>query len=189
MPSWSDSGYAALPVAVNLSVRQFNRGLPAQVAEILGRTGIDPQLIELEITESLFTRDPDGICSILAELAGLGLRLSIDDFGTGYSSLNYIKKFLVNSLKIDRSFVSDIIDNPQDVAIIRAVIAMARSLGIKVIAEGVELVGQLHLLRQLECDEYQGYLFSRPIAAQELERRYLAVPGSISRPKPDPAPN
>jgi diguanylate cyclase (GGDEF)-like protein/PAS domain S-box-containing protein len=184
---WSDGGYAALPVAVNLSVRQFNRGLPAKVAEILGRTGIDPQLIELEITESLFTRDPDGICSILVELAGLGLRLSIDDFGTGYSSLNYVKKFLVNSLKIDRSFVSDIINNPQDVAIIRAVIAMARSLGIKVIAEGVEFVGQLHLLRQLECDEYQGYLFSRPIAAHELERRYLSVPGSISRPKPGPA--
>jgi diguanylate cyclase (GGDEF)-like protein/PAS domain S-box-containing protein len=185
---WTDAGYPAVPVAVNLSVRQFNRDLAARVAETLRRTGIDPKLIELEITESLFTRNPDEICGILAELAALGLRLSIDDFGTGYSSLNYIKRFLVNSLKIDRSFVSDIIDNPQDVAIIRAVIAMARSLGIKVIAEGVELVGQLHLLRQLECDEYQGYLFSRPIAALELERRYLANPGSISRPEPGPAP-
>jgi diguanylate cyclase (GGDEF)-like protein/PAS domain S-box-containing protein len=184
---WTDTGYPAVPVAVNLSVRQFNRDLAAKVAETLRRTGIDPRLIELEITESLFTRNPDEICGILAELSALGLRLSIDDFGTGYSSLNYVKRFLVNSLKIDRSFVSDIIDNPQDVAIIRAVIAMARSLGIKVIAEGVELVGQLHLLRQLECDEYQGYLFSRPIAAHELERRYLANPGSISRPDSGPA--
>ena len=160
------------PVAVNLSVRQFNSQLSADVAEALRASAIDPALIELEITESLFMHDTAEISAVLEALCALGVKLALDDFGTGFSSLVSLKRFLVHSLKVDRSFICDIESNPQDVAIVRAVIEMARSLGVRVVAEGVEGEAQLDVLRQLDCDEYQGYLFAHPMSAAEIEARF-----------------
>ena len=118
-------------------------------------------------------KDSEDIGVTLKGLAQLGTRVSIDDFGAGYSSLSYIKHFAVDGLKIDRSFVTDIAISPENVAIVQAIIAMARGLGIRVIAEGVETQAQLEVLRKQRCDQYQGYLFSVPLAADQLERRYL----------------
>jgi diguanylate cyclase (GGDEF)-like protein len=173
--TWHQGAYPGLHMAVNLSVRQFSRTLVADIAGILRDTGIAPSFIELEITESLFMRDPEEIGAILKELASLGMHVTIDDFGTGYSSLNYIKRFAVDCIKIDRSFVKDIAANSQDVAIVTAVIAMARSLGLKVIAEGIETQAQSAVLRRLGCDEYQGFLYSRPRSAADLERNAAAL--------------
>jgi diguanylate cyclase (GGDEF)-like protein/PAS domain S-box-containing protein len=170
---WRDRGLPLHPVAVNLSVRQFNPGLVEEIGSSLAACGADPGLIELEITESLFMQDPAKLDSIFAGLARLGIRVTIDDFGTGYSSLGYIRKFAVDGLKIDRSFVSDVASVSQNVAIVRAVITMCRGLGIRVIAEGVETREQLEVLEKLDCDEYQGYLFSRPVSAGEIEQTYL----------------
>jgi diguanylate cyclase (GGDEF)-like protein/PAS domain S-box-containing protein len=172
---WRASGYPALRVAVNLSVRQFNDKLVPDIISLLRDSGTDPTQIELEITESLFMRDPAEIAAILGQLNALGMHVTLDDFGTGYSSLIHIKRFFVDALKIDRSFVTDIATNAQTAAIVKAVVAMARGLDIRVIAEGVEQANQLRLLKTLGCDEYQGFLFSRAIAPDELERRYLAA--------------
>ena len=170
---WRDRGLPLRPIAINLSVRQFTPALVGDIRDALRGAGIGPEMIELEITESLFMREPEQARDILRELAAIGMRVTIDDFGTGYSSLGYIKQFAVAALKIDRLFVADITSTPQDVAIIRAVIEMARALGIKVIAEGVETREQLGLLRVLDCSEYQGYYFSEPVPAAEIERLYL----------------
>jgi len=174
---WRGRGLALQPVAVNLSVRQFTSALVGEISSAMGAFGVDPGLIELEITESLFMQNAEEVDTVLKGLSRLGANVTIDDFGIGYSSLSYIRRFSVNALKIDRAFLRDISDAPQDVAIVRAVITMCRGLGIRVIAEGVETQEQLDILRRLHCDEYQGYLFSPPVAAQEIERRYLrAVP-------------
>ena len=171
---WRESGHPELRVAVNLSVRQFGPDLVAGIESTLRETGMDPALIELEITESLFLRDQEENGAILKQLAALGLHVSLDDFGTGYASMNYIKRFFVDALKIDRSFVRDITSNPHDLAIVKAVLAMAQSLGINVIAEGVETDNQLQVLRALGCNEYQGYLFCAPLPAADLEQQFFA---------------
>lgn len=157
-------------VAVNLSTRQFQQiGLVEQVREALERSGLDPSLLELEITESNAMQNTENGIRTLLELKALGVRISMDDFGTGYSSLSYLKRFPIDTLKLDQSFVRDITTNKGDGAIATAVIAMAHSLDMKVVAEGVETEGQLAFLEEQACDHMQGFLFSEPLPAEETE--------------------
>ncbi|MCR8633294.1 putative bifunctional diguanylate cyclase/phosphodiesterase [Paenibacillus radicis (ex Xue et al. 2023)] len=166
---WQNLGYPHLPVSVNISTRQFLQpNLCAQVAEVLESTGLDPSYLELEITESS-TMDVDYAIGVLLELKELGIKISIDDFGTGYSSLSYLKRFPIDKLKIDQSFVRDIMTDPNDAAIVASIIAMTRHMNLKVIAEGVETEEQLGFLHLNNCNEIQGYFFSRPLAAEQLE--------------------
>ena len=166
---WERLGLAG-PVAVNLSARQFHqRDLDKVVARIIGETGIEPQHLELELTESLLMREPEEAARTLRRLESMGVRLAIDDFGTGYSSLAYLRRFPISALKIDRAFIQDLNENPEDAAITQAIIHLAHSLGLKVIAEGVERPAQLEFLRARGCDEMQGYLFSPPLPASELD--------------------
>jgi EAL domain-containing protein (putative c-di-GMP-specific phosphodiesterase class I) len=169
--AWQDSGIAPLRVAINLSVRQFSRGgLVSTVADALEESGLDPSCLELEITESLLMEDLSASLQILGELQNMaeGLRVSIDDFGTGYSSLSYLKSFPIDLLKIDQSFVRDIPGDPDGAAITTAIIRLAHSLRLGVIAEGVETEEQATFLRERGCDEAQGYHFSRPLPAEEF---------------------
>ncbi|MGB8954539.1 MAG: EAL domain-containing protein, partial [Tumebacillaceae bacterium] len=167
---WQEAGYPPMRVSVNLSTRQFELpDLVETVAAILEETGLSPEYLKLEITESLAMQNPDSAIQQLHALKQLGIEIAIDDFGTGYSSLNYLKKFPIDTLKIDRSFVGDIPGDSDDAAIVTAIIAMAHNLKINVIAEGVETEEQLVFLREQRCDEMQGYLFSRPVPAEEFE--------------------
>jgi EAL domain-containing protein (putative c-di-GMP-specific phosphodiesterase class I) len=175
------AGWPDLTMAVNLSALQFRRaGLVKTVAGALERSGLPPQLLELELTESVLLQDVENNLETVRQLKALGVRLSIDDFGTGYSSLSYLKRFAVNKLKIDRSFVRDINIDPDDAAIVRAVIQLARSLRLETIAEGVETQEQLAFLREEGCREVQGFLFSRPLSLSALRiflREHLAFAG------------
>ncbi len=167
---WLDAGIDAPCVAVNLSARQFRQeNLVATISQRMRDAGIDGSLIELELTESMVMHDADGAIGTLRELKSLGLSLALDDFGTGYSSLTYLKRFPIDTLKIDRSFVRDINNNNDDAAIATAVIAMAHSLNLNVVAEGVETREQLELLAGQQCDEIQGYYFSHPLPAKDFE--------------------
>ena len=169
--AWKEAGLSRMPVAVNLSALQFREEqLVPQLAEILKSTGTEAGILELEITESMVMRDPDEAVKLMRNLRAMGVRLTIDDFGTGYSSLGYLKLFPINNLKVDRSFVRDLPHSRDDVAITRAVIAMAHSLEMNVIAEGVELREQLDVLRKEGCDEFQGYLCRPPLAEEDLIR-------------------
>jgi diguanylate cyclase (GGDEF)-like protein/PAS domain S-box-containing protein len=166
---WQDEGLLAVPVAVNVSAVQFRQERFCDlIRAVLCETGLDPQYLELELTESLLLSTADMTFSVLKELETLGLRLTIDDFGTGYSSLSYLKQFPVNKLKIDRSFIRDITANPDDAAITTAIISMAKSLNLRVIAEGVENEEQMSFLRAHQCDEIQGYYFSKPLAVDKV---------------------
>ena len=157
-------------ISVNVSARQFKSGrFPKLVQRVLGRTGMDPACLELEITESLLVRGDARLLHDMRELRALGIRFSIDDFGTGYSSLSYLKRLPVSSLKADRSFVRDVPDDSDDVAILAATISMAHNLNLRVVAEGVETDAQLEFLRAQGCDELQGFLISRPLDAASLE--------------------
>ena len=167
--AWQDQGLPRLRVAVNLSPRQFaHDSLLQDVARVLNETGLDPAWLELEITESMVIRDPEHAVTLLRGLKAMGIHLSIDDFGTGYSSLSYLKRFPLDSVKIDRSFIRDIPGDGDDAAITQAIIAMAHSLRLGVIAEGVETGEQLDFLRANGCDEMQGYLFSRPLPEDQF---------------------
>ena len=167
--SWQQQGFADLRLAVNLSGRQFEQDdLVPSIAQVLEEVAFDPADLELELTESSIMRNPEQAISKLKALDRLGIRLSIDDFGTGYSSLGHLKRFPIRTLKIDQSFIQDITTEPNDAAIAQAIIALAESLQLKVIAEGVETREQLALLRRYRCDEMQGYLFARPLPAAEL---------------------
>jgi diguanylate cyclase (GGDEF)-like protein len=169
--AWKDSGLPRMPVAVNLSACQFEEEqLVPQLAEILRSTGTDPGILELEITESMVMQDPEQAVKLMENLRAMGVRLTIDDFGTGYSSLGYLKRFPINSLKVDRGFVRDLPHSADDIAITRAVIAMAHSLQMNVIAEGVELKEQFDVLRDEGCDEFQGFLCRPPLVEEELVR-------------------
>ncbi len=171
--AWQVEGLPPIPVSVNLSVRQFLQpNLTERVAAILIETDLAPEYLELEITESM-TMDVEFATAALIRLKELGLRISIDDFGTGYSSLNYLKSFPVDKLKIDRSFVRDIMTDPNDAAIVRTIITMAHHLNQTVIAEGVETEEQLAYLRTYGCDELQGYLYSPPLTPEKLRERLL----------------
>jgi EAL domain-containing protein (putative c-di-GMP-specific phosphodiesterase class I) len=165
---WQEMGMP-LTVAVNLSASQFHEPqLVTELASILKATGVGASFIELEITESMVMRDPDKAVEIMQALRAMGVRISIDDFGTGHSSLGYLKRFPVDRLKVDRSFVRDLPHNGDDVAITRAVIAMAHSLRMSVVAEGVEHQEQFDLLRAEGCDEFQGYYCARPMEEADL---------------------
>ena len=168
---WQQAGLPPIRIAVNLSALQFRQpDLVGMVARILAETGFDPvtQGLELELTESLLMKNVGETVATLHRLHEMGVKLSIDDFGTGYSSLSYLKRFPLNSLKIDQSFVRDLSSNPDDAAIVSAIIALGHGLKLSVIAEGVETAGQLAYLRELKCDEMQGFLFSRPVPASEI---------------------
>jgi diguanylate cyclase (GGDEF)-like protein len=167
--AWQRLGLPPFKISVNLSARQFqNANLVEMVAQILEETELDPQWLELEITETTIMGNVNFACQALERLQQIGVRISLDDFGTGYSSLNYLKRFPLHTLKIDRSFVSDLKDNSRDTAIIAAVIALGRGLNLRVIAEGVETQQQLELLRNLQCEAIQGYLFCKPIPTEEV---------------------
>jgi len=167
--AWQKAGLDAVPVAVNLSVMQFmHQHLQQLVSQILRETSLDPSFLELEITESMIMHDEELADAALRDLRKLGCKISIDDFGTGYSSLSRLKHFTLDALKIDRSFVTDLTNNPDDRAIAKAIIAMARSLELKVIAEGVETEQQFQFFQGEGCDEIQGYLFGRPMPAGEF---------------------
>jgi diguanylate cyclase (GGDEF)-like protein len=165
---WQLRGIATIPVAVNMSSRQFRRPIADSVAQILRDTGLAPNLLELELTEGLMIQGADSMLGLLLQLKAIGVKLSIDDFGVGYSSLAYLKRFPIDKVKIDQSFIRDLIADPEDRAIASAIISMAHSLRLKVVAEGVESEDQLAVLREQGCDEAQGYLFSRPLPAAEF---------------------
>ncbi|MEH6472598.1 MAG: EAL domain-containing protein [Halopseudomonas sp.] len=159
-----------LKIAVNLSAKQFNDEQLAQmIKQGLNSAGLAPELLECELTESMLMNDPDKALEVITELKQLGIRVALDDFGTGYSSLSYLKQFPIDTLKIDRSFVKDIPGDRQDMAISRAIIALAETLELYVVAEGVETQEQREFLEQERCDSMQGFLFSRPLPAEEFE--------------------
>jgi len=167
--AWQMAGLPPVCVSVNLSARQFHqKNIAAQVKAVLEETGLEPQYLELELTESAIMRNADEAAAMLAELRAVGVGLAIDDFGTGYSSLSYLKRFQVDRLKIDRSFVSDIGRNADDEVITSAIITLAHSLQLRVIAEGVETAEQLAFLKQRSCDEMQGYYFSKPLPHESI---------------------
>ncbi|HEX8947554.1 MAG TPA: EAL domain-containing protein, partial [Dissulfurispiraceae bacterium] len=167
--SWLDAGLSAVCVTVNLSAREFqDPELVNKIARILRESGISPQHLDIEITETLAMSNVERTVNRLDELMKIGVHTSIDDFGTGYSSLSYLKRLPIEKLKIDQSFVHDIATDPDDRAIISAVTAMAHTMRMKVIAEGVETEEQLSFLRATGCDEMQGYLFSKPLPAGEF---------------------
>ncbi len=173
--SWRRSKLSPVRVAVNLSARQLEDDDFVERAEdALEESGLEPTALELEITESLMARDTDQAAKRLAELRSLGVRIMVDDFGTGYSSLAHLKRFPVDGLKIDRSFVQDLPNDRHDASITRAVIAMAHELGLEVVAEGVEGQEQLAFLRSHGCDLAQGYLFGAPMPADRMRPRLNA---------------
>ncbi|HET6419720.1 MAG TPA: EAL domain-containing protein [Geobacteraceae bacterium] len=170
--SWQITGLPAVRVAVNISGCQFRRAdLAATVARILRGTGLDPSLLEIELTESVLLENSGTAQSILEDLKSLGVRLTMDDFGTGYSSLTYLKHFPIDRLKIDKLFIRDINTSSDGASIVEAVIAMARSLGLEVMAEGVETVEQAEYLKSRNCFEMQGFYFSRPVGAETMRRQ------------------
>ena len=168
--AWGRAGVAMPPIAVNLSARQFDAHLPERLVAVLDRHGVRPDQVMLEITESLLVRGAENVIAIMNELVAIGMSLALDDFGTGYSSLAYLKRFPINTLKIDRSFVIGLPHEENDCAIARAIVTMAQQLRQEIVAEGVETVEQMHFLRDLGCDQLQGFLFSPAVTADDFER-------------------
>jgi len=171
--AWHNAGWESLRMAVNLSARQFgSKTLIASVEKALVVMGGNPAHLELEITESIFMQHAMATVQTLSELFAMGCRLTIDDFGTGYSSLAYLKRFPINVIKIDHSFVRDIPDDKDDGELVSTIIAMAHNLKIEVVAEGVETEAQIAFLRACGCDCMQGYFFSRPLPAEEVVHHF-----------------
>ena len=163
-------------LAINLSAKQFrHKALVDTIASILKETGIEASCIGIEITESMMVQNIDEVVDTLLKLSNMGIEISIDDFGTGYSSLSYLKRFPIDKLKIDKSFVDDIATHPDDAAIVKAIIAMAHGLSMKVVSEGVETQSQLDFLRQHGCEQYQGYIFSKSLPAAEIVTRFKSL--------------
>jgi EAL domain-containing protein (putative c-di-GMP-specific phosphodiesterase class I) len=161
--AWQRRGLPRIIMSVNLSPRQFkDAGLLDDIADVLQATGMAPELLELEITESMIMHNVDHAAEKAAAIKNLGVRLAIDDFGTGYSSLSQLKRFPIDTLKVDRSFVRDLPENSEDRAITEAIIALGKALGVTVVAEGVETERQHQFLRAKACDEMQGFYFSKP---------------------------
>ncbi|MCS7461389.1 EAL domain-containing protein [Paenibacillus doosanensis] len=178
---WQGKGFPLMRVSVNLSARQIQQqNLVGYVGTVLERTGLDPKLLELEITESIAMYNEDYVINKLNSLKRLGLQIAIDDFGTGYSSLNYLNKFPIDTLKIDKSFINQITDASDHNEIITTIIAMARNLKLKVIAEGVETVEQLHYLQNQKCNEAQGYFFSKPLSVEDFELLFRQIASSAA---------
>ena len=182
--AWQDAGLAPMLLSVNFSARQFQQPtFITDVTHILKETNLDPRWLELELTESSIMKDPEEAIEKLHELKLMGIKVAIDDFGTGYSSLNYLKRFPIDTLKIDRTFVADVCKDPHDTAIVRAIIHLGHALDLTVIAEGVETKEQLQYLSALECDVVQGFLFSKALSAKAfeellVEQRQIAQPQS-----------
>ena len=169
--AWQDRGLAPLRVSVNLSPSQFRgSGLADTIRGALDAAKLDPQFFEVELTESAVMSDPEESIAILEQLSAMGVMVSVDDFGTGYSSMSYLRRFPIDKLKIDRVFISELASRPEDASIVRAIVSLAHSLRLKVVAEGVETAAQLEFLSAIGCDEYQGYYFSRPLPGNEFER-------------------
>ena len=166
---WQDEGIPVMSIAINVSTVQLRqKDFCELIRSVLNKTGLDPQYLELELTESIFLTDADETLSTIKKLKAMGLTLAIDDFGTGYCNFIYLRQFRISKLKIDRSFIRDVAVNPDDAAITTAIISMAKSLNIKVIAEGVEDEAQMSFLRAHQCDEIQGYYFSKPLAVDKV---------------------
>jgi diguanylate cyclase (GGDEF)-like protein/PAS domain S-box-containing protein len=171
---WRDAGFDVKAVAVNVSAAQFRQeGFCAMVRSALSDTGLEPECLELELTESSLFSNVDVIFSQFEQLKRMGVKLAIDDFGTGYSSLSYLRQFPITRLKIDRSFIQDVAINPDDAAITAAIIDMAKALSLKVIAEGVETEAQMAFLEAHHCDQIQGYIFSEPLTVENLENKMI----------------
>jgi EAL domain-containing protein (putative c-di-GMP-specific phosphodiesterase class I) len=167
--AWQDAGLPPMCIAVNISAVELRaRDFVAGVRAILTETGIEPRHLELELTETFLMQDLESTSAVLRALKDMGVHLALDDFGTGYSSLSYLKRFPIDTLKIDRSFVSDLTTDADDASIVNAVISMGKSLHMGVVAEGVETREQLEFLREQGCPEAQGYYFSQPLVAAEL---------------------
>jgi diguanylate cyclase (GGDEF)-like protein len=176
LKAWQAAGHKVMPIAVNLSARQFRQqDLDTRIRSIVDAAGIEPSLIELEITESQLMHDPDHASKVLRALGKAGLRVAIDDFGTGYSSLAYLTRFPIASLKIDRSFVSHALIDRADATIVRSIVDMAHTLGFTVVAEGVESQPQADFLRGLGCQQAQGFLFARPMPAEAFTAHMAVV--------------
>ncbi len=176
LSAWQKQGYEVPRLAINLSAKQFQqKAMDEIIAAILKETGVDPRFIGIEITESMLLHNIDEVVQTLLKLSDMGLEISIDDFGTGYSSLSYLKRFHIDKLKIDKSFVNDIATHPDDAAIVKAIIAMAHGLSMKVVSEGVETQAQLDFLRMHGCEQYQGYIFSKPLTASEIVTKLKLV--------------
>ncbi len=195
MREWQEKFPQASPIfmSVNLSAKQFNHMLLiAQVDDVLRRTGLNPRQLKLEITEGAVMDNIDAATEMLRQLRDLGVQLAIDDFGTGYSSLSYLHRFPIDTLKIDRSFVTRMANNPENVEIVRTIVMLAQVLGMDVVAEGVETKEQLKLLRDLRCEYGQGYYFSRPSSASDAEKIIVETNEKVRRlhmPEKAPAPN
>jgi EAL domain-containing protein (putative c-di-GMP-specific phosphodiesterase class I) len=179
--AWHSEG-TGMRIAVNVSARQFQQpNVVSMIKDAIERSGFDPRYLEIEITETTAMQDPELTADILLDLKNLGLSVAIDDFGVGHSSLNYLKRFPIDALKIDQSFVQDITRGGSDGAIVSAVIAMGKAMNIRVIAEGVETPEQLKFLKEHGCHEFQGYLFSRPMTATALtEMIHNATPSAYT---------
>ena len=174
LKAWQGEGLPPLVVAVNLSGRDFqSTSLAAKISGLVREAGIDPRCLEIEITESVAMHDFQKTLHILQGLRDEGIRVAIDDFGTGYSSLAYLKRFPIQTLKIDRAFIKDMMDNTQDRAIVNAIIGMAHAMDMEVLAEGVERTDQLQYLLDKGCDRAQGYHFGKPVPAGEFQGQLL----------------
>ncbi|MBM3395743.1 MAG: bifunctional diguanylate cyclase/phosphodiesterase [Betaproteobacteria bacterium] len=172
---WMQQGLAPMTVSVNIASPHFRADLVASVMRALDTSGLDPSLLELEVTESMLMQNMEATLATLDRLKEMGLKLSLDDFGTGYSSLSYLKRFPLDTLKVDRSFIEDLPEDDEDAAITQAIIAMAHSLHLSVVAEGVETVEQLAFLQGHHCDLVQGFLFSKPVPPDQ-------IPGFVQSP-------
>jgi EAL domain-containing protein (putative c-di-GMP-specific phosphodiesterase class I) len=169
--AWQDAGVPTLRVSVNLSASQFrDSGLVDSIQRALDDADLEARYLEVELTEGAVMTDPEQSVTILEQLSAMGVLVSVDDFGTGYSSMSYLRRFPIDKLKIDRVFINEIASRPEDASIVCAIVSLAHSLRLKVVAEGVETPAQLDYLRAAGCDEYQGFHFSRPLPAADFER-------------------
>jgi diguanylate cyclase (GGDEF)-like protein len=177
---WQERGFPPMRMGVNVAARQFQQqGLAETVMQILEETGLAPENLDLELTESSIMSKAQGTIDVLTRLKAMGVTISIDDFGTGFSSLSYLKRLPINALKIDQSFICDLTTNPDDAALVMAIVTLAHNLRLHVIAEGVETEEQLRFLHLIRCDEVQGYLFSRPLAPKALEEVLAMRTGEV----------
>jgi len=185
--AWVDAGFTPMRLSANVSARQFQQAsFIASVNEALRETGLDPRLLEIELTEGSIMKEPNRAIEKLQELRKMGIRIAVDDFGTGYSSLNYLKRFPIDTLKIDKSFVSDICNDPDDAAIVKAIVTLGHSLGMEIIAEGVETPEQLEYLTAVGCDFLQGFLLSRPLGSEAFSELLIEQLRVSSPSKPSP---
>jgi EAL domain-containing protein (putative c-di-GMP-specific phosphodiesterase class I) len=174
---WQREGWRDAHVAVNLSSREFSRhDLPLRIATALDEHGLTPRQLRLELTESMVMGDPVSAAELINTLAQMGVEVALDDFGTGYSSLSYLRRFRLGCLKVDRSFVSGAHSNTDDQSIVRAVIALGKTLDMKIVAEGVETLEQANFLRQVGCDDAQGYFYARPVGAARIPALVQEIP-------------